>query len=245
MTDYIIGREIVENWEIRNFELLECVKNGLIPYTKTGKIYNCPSKFDLKKRLKNIEKGIKNLEHPDFPENLSYWDKERLLYLEERPPEEILIELKKNKSTIAKKIELLDKSNRVKKNSGWYYCDPPDLEVEREQLLNDVMKSLFLKKDVINILGRPTKGSQDKIFDISKEKKVRYSTRVVVPKCRVAAEKIWEKDPDLAIIEVAGQILLSGIAKNKKGDYYTLERIQIWIRNLSPNPRPGRKPNRN
>ena len=104
------------------------------------------------------------------------------------------------------------------------------------------MESLFLKKDVINILGRPTKGAQKKNLDIPEEKQARYSTRVVVPKCREAAEIIWGKDLDIPIGQVADLILFSKIAKKKNGKPYAVEKIQAWIRDLWPNPRQGPKP---
>jgi hypothetical protein len=39
---------------------------------KTGDIFDCPDKYNLKKRLENINRGIAKIVDPDFPENLSH-----------------------------------------------------------------------------------------------------------------------------------------------------------------------------
>jgi len=244
MTKYITGEKILDSWDINKFDLFDHVRQGLRAFKKiTRHIFECPPEYNLKTKLENIDQWIAQMKNPNFPNNLeNYHDEERLTGVEHPL---LLDEMHQKRAKIIEKLDSIQRGKNTNDMCSWYYCDLPESEQKALAVINSVVDSLFLKTDVTEILGRPTKGAQDKIFDISKEKMVRYSTRVVRPKCRKAAKKIWVKDPDLAIIEVAGEILLSGIAKNKKSDDYTLERIQIWIREVCPNPRRGRKPDKN
>ena len=241
MTDYIIGQEIVDCWGVIKFELFKYVRNGLIPYTQTGIIYNCPPKLNLKKRLQNIERGIENLEHPNFPNNLSGWEEERILYYEERLPEEILHNLKKNKSEIAKKIESIHNDTRVKDNCTWYYCDLPDSEDEREPVLNSFMESFFLKNDVMKIIGPPKKKIMKGFVNFPNHVKSGH-VQTCRQKCREIAKRLWDKDKAITIADMIVNENIIPFTIKKNGQYYVERTIHNWIKDLCPDRSPGRRP---
>jgi hypothetical protein len=41
------GEDIIKHRKIFSFELFGYVKNGLRPYTKTRRLFNCPTKYNI------------------------------------------------------------------------------------------------------------------------------------------------------------------------------------------------------
>ena len=215
---YINGKTIIKNRKIKGFELLDFVINGLTPHTKTGKIFNCPRRYNLKIQLNGINKWITKLEHPDFPKNLSFWEKERLSFYD--TPEMFLHELEHAQIKYTQKMKLLE--NKTGDRSwSWFYIDLPYLEKEAEKLINDLVDSYYLKDDVSKFLPSKLRPSQ------------RHRLT-----CRDVAGKLWEKDPTITIVSMAKR---PEIKEACEGEKYAESTIRNWIKDLNPNREPGRR----
>jgi hypothetical protein len=57
--------------------------------------------------------------------------------------------------------------------------------------------------------------------------------------CRLVAEEIWKDNPDITIADMAQ---LDEINEVFEGKVYADKTIRIWINDLCPNRRPGRRP---
>lgn len=57
---------------------------------------------------------------------------------------------------------------------------------------------------------------------------------------REIAQKIWAENPSITITDMAVRDEISEKAIKKNGDLYVEETIRDWIKDLCPNPRPGR-----
>lgn len=215
---YFSGREILKNRKITGFELLHFVQGGLKPYKKTGKIFNCSSRHNLKTKLDGISKWIKKIEHPDFPKNLSFWEKERLSFYD--TPEIFLHELEHAKIKYTLKIKLLENKTGGRSWS-WFYLDLPYLEKEVEKLINDLVDSYYLKDDVSKIIPSKLRPNQ------------RHKEA-----CRKVAKEIWKKEPTLTIPAMHKRREIKEACESEE---YAESTIRRWIKDLNPNRKPGRR----
>ncbi len=242
MTKYIKGQEILDNWNIRDFQLLDYVRRGLRLYkTNTGQIFECPPKYNLKTKLENLDRWIANMEHPDFPDNLYYWEKERVSYDDRWI---LLDEMKQDRAKIMGKLDSIQLEIDINDRCSWYYCEFPDSDQEALVLINSVAESLFLETDVMEIFGPPKKGSKLKVLGISKQVKLRYD-QMCREKCRDIAKKLWDKDPTITIADMVYENELQTYTLKQNGEMYTGRTIRGWINDLCPDRSPGRRPNKN
>jgi hypothetical protein len=216
---YMTGKDIIKHYKIFSFELFGYVKNGLRPYTKTERVFNCPKKYNIKIQLNGINHWIAKLEHTDCPKNLDDWEKERVSGYTTH--EIMLYELKQDQIKYIKKME------RLKKKTGdrswsWYYYDPPYSAKEEEELINEIVKSYFLKDDV------------EKIIPFNKKLNI---YRRHEEACQKAAKKEWDKDPSLTIPAMCER---PEIIRACGGENYVEKTIRRWIKDLNPDNKPGR-----
>jgi hypothetical protein len=235
VSKYIKGQEILERWGIIEAELLEYLKNGLEVYRKTGDIIDCPDKYNLKKRLENINRTIAKIVDPDFPENLSYWDKQRLLYYEGLPE---LHRLKSEKPKIKKKLKALENKKKDKNCCSWFYLELPDSEEEAEKLIDKVVNSYFLKEDVLKKLG-PAKKDAGKLFANTQTGKKLSPVQRHKIECRRIAAELWNKDPSITIADMVHKDEINLVSDPKN---YNGKTLRNWIKDLCPDRTPGRRP---
>jgi len=61
-------------------------------------------------------------------------------------------------------------------------------------------------------------------------------------KCREIAKRIWDRQPDFSIAAMINHSQIIHQAKKPDGSSYSEMTIRNWIRDLCPNPKPGRRP---
>jgi len=61
-------------------------------------------------------------------------------------------------------------------------------------------------------------------------------------KCREIAKHIWDRQPDFTIAAMINHSQIIHQAKKPDGSSYSEMTIRNWIRDLCPNPKPGRRP---
>ena len=62
-------------------------------------------------------------------------------------------------------------------------------------------------------------------------------------KCREIATRIWDRQPDFTIAAMVNHSEIIHQARKPDGSSYSEMTIRNWIRDLCPNPKPGRRPN--
>lgn len=62
-------------------------------------------------------------------------------------------------------------------------------------------------------------------------------------KCREIATRIWDRQPNFTIAAMVNHSEIIRQAKKPDGSSYSEMTIRNWIRDLCPNPKPGRRPN--
>lgn len=98
-----------------------------------------------------------------------------------------------------------------------------------------ISATVDLKKESLLI----TPESQNLNRSESKPKVMRHSTKIKL-KCRKIATDLWADDPSIRIREMAFRNEITKHCETKKGDLYSENTIKDWIKDLCPNPRPGR-----
>jgi hypothetical protein len=61
-------------------------------------------------------------------------------------------------------------------------------------------------------------------------------------KCWKIAKHIWDRQPDFSIAAMINHSEIIRQARKLEGSYYSEMTIRNWIRDLCPNPKPGRRP---
>lgn len=140
-TNWFSEQELLDHWQIKEFELLERLTEGLQPYSRLGDPIPPPNNLEKLKRLKNLKSSL-----------------ESLVALEQRTDRRpavmarIKIEREKNKGqikTIKEKISKLEKELSDIDIYSWknYRFSNAD---EKTKLLEVIKDYLFSKDDVIN-----------------------------------------------------------------------------------------------
>jgi len=219
---YTTGEMVIKNRKIPRFKLLDYVKKGLRPYEKeTGKIINCPSKYNLKIQLDGIIEWIEKLEHPNFPKNLSHWEQERVSCYD--TTEMFLYELEQAKIKYTQQMELLE-NKTGNKSWSWFYFDDRCPGKDIGKIVNKLVDSYFLKDDVSKIIP-----SNKKLLPCQRHKEA----------CRKVAGGIWKKKPDLTIVDMIKR--LERIKECEAKKYKGKHTIRNWIKDLCPNRKGGRR----
>jgi hypothetical protein len=81
------------------------------------------------------------------------------------------------------------------------------------------------------------------VGNATKEKRLRHN-QIAKQKCREIAAKLWKEDPTLTIVDMSENDKILEVTKQKNGKYYNDDTIRRWIKDLNPNPKPGRRPNK-
>ena len=59
--------------------------------------------------------------------------------------------------------------------------------------------------------------------------------------CRKVAAKLWEKHPNMTIADMINQNEIIEVSKKSDGALYMEKTVRNWIKDLCPNPAPGRR----
>lgn len=77
--------------------------------------------------------------------------------------------------------------------------------------------------------------------DTSKKRKPDHR-QMQKDKCRAIAKKLWDQEPETTIVDMSIHHELIEHTKNIKGKLYTERTVREWIKDLCPNRKPGRRP---
>lgn len=225
MSDFITGHEILEQWDIAGFELFNHVSAGMLePYDRLGRLRPHPYFLPnlelerLKAKLRFQEDIVEQTNNYTVPQD----------HPQRQSLEASIREKRENAlNAIAwLKSELYDGSKAGTPESlGWRDSELPENEEKAQELLYIILESLYRKQDVL-------RAESQLGF-----KKLLPSQKAKI-QCREVAEKLWKQDDSITIAAMSEkkEILEAG------GEDYAPKTLRRWIKDLSPNRRPGRRP---
>ena len=168
MKKYLSGQEVLQHWNIEKIELFDLVKEGLQPYSRdTGKPVPCSC--TIQNRLKYIKGGLKVVNrYLDSPKNLNR-EQEDWLLNQNKPIQKLLKDLKNEKEMIVNELSK-KKISENDKDDSWknFYFDTPESYIKH--VIQQIIGSLFLKSDIISVLGPDKKVKRDESEYYYKEK---------------------------------------------------------------------------
>jgi hypothetical protein len=250
MSKFIEGKKLLNIYNIRDFELFECVKKGLQPYNKdNGKPIpppNIPQKrqkldyfYEQKKRLQIKDEYL----HASIGKRYAMKDRHKWLQSEytldiaTQTPNGILYESQK----IKKAIEDIKKEIRREiyrdypvGDYSWTIYEPVSQD-EEILLIGCVAECLYQESESRQILGRDI--PFEKGQSISKKKLTPHQRRR--EECCRIAERLWNKLPDMTIVEMYHH---DDIKAAFESHPYGLKTFRNWVKELCPNRSPGRRP---
>jgi hypothetical protein len=176
---FIAGKSLIAINGIRDFELFRYVQKGLQPYNELGKLIFPPDIIEKQDSLRHFKDQLNQINRQSDPEwqkrELDSKKAERarrqmildnqLISSGEGGPiitlptdEELNKELVKERERsevfrgiIEKEIEALEKELLKRKDFPWRDYSLPDRESDAKKILNDLVNSLYLKKEVLKI----------------------------------------------------------------------------------------------
>lgn len=244
MSEFFSGKELMEKWGLRDFELFRFVSEGkLRPCDSIGQLIAHPYYRDSERMtyLRSIV-SFEDTESLSSTKNIKTEDEGNL------PASGLLAFLEglnavgKGFMEMQKASELLNAEYASDKFPGWYKSTLPTDEKQAKGILKVVVESLYHNNDLIAVDAESGVNTGNVIESSntsgSKNKKLR-SNQIHKTLCREIAKKLWDEDPSITI---ADMIWGNEIAEACDGKDYAERTLRNWIKDLCPNRSPGRRP---
>ena len=124
---------------------------------------------------------------------------------------------------------------------SWQYFNRLLSEDTTKYHIDKALESVFLESDVHDLLDPDPDAETPKSENRSHPNKRVRMLRRHKELCRVTAKGLWDSDPTLTIVHMAE---CDEINLLFDGSVYVEKTIRNWIKDLNPNPKPGRRTNR-
>ena len=206
MSKWISGEELLERWDIKDFELLDnFVKKGLQPHTSTGKPIS-PS--DLTAKVLDV-KSLE-LELHQAEKDLHEYEPEA-----RQEVEHSLIK------------PLLDKLKTYKKaqSQDWTDFELPKDEAEAKQVLDELVGTLFHIDQVQEVAEKD--GLKPPTPDTKKEHHTAPDKRQV----QAVAKMLYDAHPEINTIK---ELIQHPQIKEAGGKHFTDKAVHGWISEIAP-----------
>jgi hypothetical protein len=140
-----------------------------------------------------------------------------------------------------RKIE--SEKNLSKGSESW--SDYIPVTQEKKRIVQELLTHIYKVEEVVRLMGMPKGGSSVPVQiatvqpSVKSPKKKPTTVQRHKKQCRRVAKPLWEKYPTMTI---ADMILLDEISHACEGKVYTDKTLRNWIKDLCPDPSPGRRP---
>jgi hypothetical protein len=240
MSEIFSGKELLDRWGIRDFELFEYVSKGkLIPHDRFGKLLRHPYLLS-ETRLEELKIELKSQQH-----TLQLAEAYKIpLDNPQRQSLEAAIASKKQNALEAiawLKAELYESEATPTESQGWKGCELPDEKQRAEHLIDLLTNSLYHKEDVFKVEQERNQQQQKRAIaeiGVKRTNKRPRTSQIHKANCRAVAFKLWTEDPSITISEM---ILSDEIARACEPRTYGEKTLREWIKDLCPNRAPGRR----
>ena len=127
------------------------------------------------------------------------------------------------------------------KNADWDEFELPTEHGLQGCFASGLLNFRYPAKEVDRYLPKPPQAAERRTAAI--EAKATRSTHAqkCSTQCREIAKRIWDRQPDFTITAMVNHSEIVGRARKPDGSSYSEMTIRNWIRDLCPNPKPGRR----
>lgn len=225
MQDWIDGYQIKKMGEFGDVEILQgCITHSLTPHDEKG-LPIIPADV-MVQHISGLEQELSRLD--EIAWDLSGAEREKIIHDDIEPLQERL-----------QGCRIYLESIRAAK---W---DEFELPLEQD-LLNRfssfLINARYSAEEVNRFLGRPSDAAgSDKTLPAEAKSARSLHAQRTNEKCREIAKRIWARQPDFTIAAMINHSEVIRQALKPDGNPYSEITIRNWIRDLCPNPRPGRR----
>ena len=227
MQDWIPGNQIMSLAQMTDSQIVQgCITKSLTPHNDHGLPIK-PADVMIQ-HISDLEKEVMRLD--ELAWDLSGAEREKMILEQIEPLQERL----QDAQVYLKSI----------KTSNWdEFSLPTDPGIGR-CYANFLINSQYIAEEVERFLPKgpdPNDIGQPPQVE-TKPARSAYAQEVN-KKCREIATRIWGRQPDFTIAAMVNHSEIIHQARKPDGSSYSEITIRNWIRDLCPNPKPGRRPN--
>jgi hypothetical protein len=225
MSAWIHGSQLMALVGINRSEFVQgCISQDLMPHNDQGEPIR-PADFVIQ-HIDRLKKELDRLE--DMAWDMTGLEREKLVESQIQPLDEQLQSCRSYLQSI--------------EDLNWNGFELPQKKELSNCFFNGVINSRFRADEVERLLNRPVESVDERKppgdkFELSRS----AHSEDCIKKCREIAKKIWDKRPDLTIAGMIEHNEIIRQAKRPDGSTYSGTTIRSWIRDLCPNPKPGRR----
>lgn len=226
MQGWVLGSQVQSLAQMTDLEIVQgCITKSITPHNEHGLPIK-PADV-IVQHIADLEKELSRLD--ELAWGFIGAERERMILYQIGPLQERLQGCKMYLQSI--------------KTSNWDEFElPKDRDLEG-CFASCLINSRYRADEVDRILPRPPEPAHDEMPPAVESK----SPRSVHPqecnkKCREIAKRIWDRQPDFTIAAMINHSEIIRQARKPDGSYYSDLTIRNWIRDLCPNPKPGRRP---
>jgi preprotein translocase subunit Sss1 len=227
MQGWINGSQVMSLAQMTDLEIVQgCITKSLTPHNDHGLPIK-PADVMIQ-HISDLEKEVMRLD--EFAWDLSGAEREKIIVEQIEPLQERL----QGCQTYLKSI----------KTSNWdEFSLPTDPDIGR-CYSSFLLNSRYLAEEAERLL--PTGSDSNDIeqpFQVETKPDRSSHAQEANKKCREIATRIWDRQPDFTIAAMVNHSEIIHQARKPDGSCYSEMTIRNWIRDLCPNPKPGRRPN--
>jgi len=226
MSAWIDGGQLIALFKITDSDLVQkCISQNLTPYNDQGKPIR-PVDI-LIQQIEALGQELSQLDEVAW--DLTGLEREKIIENQIQPLEELL----KSFKLYLRSIE----------NLNWDGFELPQEHAIAACFVNRLVGSHYRADDVDRFLKRYTEPPEERKSPEVKPKLSRsVSSQERIKKCREIAKQIWNQQPDLTIAGMINRNEIIRQATRPDGSTYSDMTVRSWIKDLCPNPKPGRRP---
>jgi hypothetical protein len=225
MQGWVYGNQIKRMGPFEDIAILQgCIAKSLTPHNDQG-LPVMPADV-MVRHIADLEQELSKLD--ELAWDLRGADREKMIHDDIDPLQERL----QNCRTYHKAVGTAD----------W---DEFELPAEKDLLgrfYSFLMASKYTSEEVERFLRKPSEAGLVEGAPFAEAKSANsQGAQKVSEKCREIASRIWERQPDFSIAAMINHSEIIRQARKPDGSPYSEITIRNWIRDLCPNPRPGRR----
>ena len=226
MSAWIDGGQVMALFKITNSDLAQkCISQNITPYNDQGKPIR-PVDIVIQ-QIVGLEQELSQLDEAAWDQ--TGLEREKIIENQIQPLEERLQSCR----LYLRSIE----------NLNWGGFELPQEHELAACFVNGLIGSQYRANDVDCFLNGHTEPPEERKSPEVKPKLSRtVSSQERIKKCREIAKQLWNQQPDLTIAGMINRNEIIRQAKRPDGSTYSDMTVRSWIRDLCPNPKPGRRP---
>jgi len=225
MQEWIHGYQIKKMGELRDVEILQgCITKGLTPHHDNGRPV-MPADV-MVKYISDLEQELSRLD--ELAWDFSGSERERMIHDDIEPLQARLQGCRTYLGSI--------------RAANWVEFELPAEQDMLGHFSSFLTNARFPAEEVDRFLRKPPSVGDLEGAPSSETKSARLRhAQSVNEKCREIAKRIWERQPDFTIAAMINHSEMVRHAVKPDGSPYSEITIRNWIKDLCPNPRPGRR----